>query len=109
MLDAQHHAQRAWAALFDHYDFVLAAPAALPAFPHDEREMPARVWDVAGEPHGAEAVLAYAGMAVFAGLPATVLPVGAAGHLPVGLQVIGDRFADRDCIAMATEIGALLA
>ena len=109
MLDAQHHAQRAWAALFAHYDFVLAAPAALPAFPHDEREMPARVWDVAGEPHGAEAVLAYAGMAVFAGLPATVLPVGAAGHLPVGLQVIGDRFADRDCIAMATKIGALLA
>ncbi len=109
LLDAQYHAQQAWAALFKHYDFVLCAPAAIPAFPHDEREMPARVWDVAGEPHGAEAVLAYAGMAVFAGLPATVLPVGAAGHLPVGLQVIGDRFADRDCIAMATAIGALLA
>ena len=109
MLDAQHHAQRAWAALFAHYDFVLAAPAAIPAFAHDERAMPDRVWDVAGESHGAEAVLAYAGMAVFAGLPATVLPVGAAGHLPVGLQVIGDRFADRDCIAMATGIGALLA
>lgn len=107
MLDAQHHAQRDWAALFAHYDFVLAAPAAIPAFTHDERQMPARVWDVSGEPHGAEAVLAYAGMAVFAGLPATVLPVGAAGHLPVGLQVIGDRFADRDCIAMATAIGAL--
>ena len=109
MLDAQHHAQRAWAALLEQYDFVLAAPAALPAFPHDERAMPDRVWDVAGEPHGAEAVLAYAGMAVFAGLPATVLPVGTAGHLPVGLQVIGDRFTDRDCIAMATAIGALLA
>lgn len=109
LLDAQHHAQRDWAALFADYDFVLAAPAALPAFAHDERTMPARVWDVAGEPHGAEAVLAYAGMAVFAGLPATVLPVGAAGHLPVGLQVIGDRFADRDCIAMATAIGALIA
>ena len=109
LLDAQHHAQRAWAAFFEQYDFVLAAPAAIPAFLHDEREMPARVWDVAGEPHGAEAVLAYAGMAVFAGLPATALPVGAAGHLPVGLQVIGDRFRDRDCIAIATVIGALLA
>jgi amidase len=109
MLDAQHHAQRAWSDLFAHYDFVLAAPAALPAFAHDERAMPARVWDVAGEAHGAEAVLAYAGMAVFAGLPATVLPVGAAGHLPVGLQVIGERFADRNCIAAATAIGAVLA
>ena len=108
LLDAQHHAQRDWAALFTGYDFVLAAPAALPAFVHDDRPMPERVWEVAGEFHGAEAVLAYAGMAVFAGLPATVLPVGAAGHLPVGLQVIGDRFADRDCIAMATAIGALL-
>ena len=109
LLDAQHHAQRAWAALFAQYDFVLAAPAAIAAFPHDDRAMPDRVWDVAGEPHGAEAVLAYAGMAVFAGLPSTVLPVGAAGHLPVGLQVIGDRFGDRNCIAMATAIGALLA
>ena len=109
LLDAQHHAQRAWAALFEVYDFVLTAPAAIPAFPHDERELPDRVWVVAGEPHRAEAVLAYAGMAVFAGLPATVLPVGAAGHLPVGLQVIGDRFRDRDCIAIATAIGALLA
>ena len=107
MLDAQHHAQRAWAALFARYDFVLAAPAAIPAFAHDERAMPERVWQVNGEPHGAEAVLAYAGMAVFAGLPATVLPVGAAAHLPVGMQVIGDRFRDRDCIAMATAIGAL--
>lgn len=109
LLDAQHHAQRAWATLFAQYDFVLAAPAAITAFAHDARDMPARVWDVAGEPHGAEAVLAYAGMAVFAGLPATVLPVGAAGHLPVGLQVIGNRFGDRNCIAMATAIGALQA
>ena len=109
LLDAQHRAQRAWAALFEQYDFVLAAPAAFPAFTHDEREIPARIWEVAGEPHGAEAVLAYAGMAVFAGLPATVLPVGAAGHLPVGLQVIGDRFGDRNCIAVATAIGALQA
>ena len=109
LLDAQHHAQQAWAALFAHYDFVLAAPAAIPAFAHDERAMPDRVWEVDGAPHGAEAVLAYAGMAVFPGLPATVLPVGGAGHLPVGVQVIGDRFRDRDCIAMATTIGALLA
>lgn len=109
LLDRQHHAQRAWAALFADYDFALAPPAAFAAFPHDDREMPARVWHVAGEPHGAEAVLAYAGMAVFAELPATCLPVGAAGHLPVGLQVIGDRWRDRDCIATATAIGALLA
>ncbi len=108
LLDAQHHAQRAWAALFARYDFVLMAPAALPAFPHDERPMPERVWEIDGQGCGPEAVLAYAGIAVFAELPATVLPVGAAGHLPTGMQVIGPRRGDRDCIAMAGAIGALI-
>lgn len=109
LCDAQARFQRAWRDLFAHYDFVLAPPAALPAFPHDERPLPERLWTINGAEYPADAVLAYAGIATFPGLPATVLPVGAAGHLPVGLQVIGDRFADRDCIAVATAIGALLA
>ena len=108
MLDDQHHAQAAWAALFGAFDFVLMAPAAIPAFPHDEREMTARIWDIDGHSAGAEAVLAYAGAVTFPGLPSTVLPVGAAGHLPVGMQVIGPQRADRDCIAMAGQIGRLL-
>ena len=108
MLDDQHHAQAAWAALFEAFDFVLMAPAAIPAFPHDEREMTARTWDIDGHSAGAEAVLAYAGAVTFPGLPSTVLPVGAAGHLPVGMQVIGPQRADRDCIAMAGQIGRLL-
>jgi amidase len=108
MLDDQHHAQAAWAALFEGFDFVLLAPAAIPAFPHDDREMTDRTWDIDGRSAGAEAVLAYAGAATFPGLPSTVLPVGAAGHLPVGMQVIGPARADRDCIAMAGQIGRLL-
>lgn len=108
LLDTQHHAQRAWAAVFARYDFVLIAPAALPAFPHDERAMPERLWEIDGQGCGPEAVLAYAGIAVFAELPATVLPVGAAGHLPTGMQVIGPRRGDRDCIAMAGAIGRLI-
>ena len=112
MLDDQHHAQAAWAALFAEFDFVLMAPAAIPAFPHDEREMTARTWDIDGHTAGAEAVLAYAGAVTFPGLPSTVLPVGGAhgpeAHLPVGMQVIGPVRADRDCIAMAGQIGRLL-
>ena len=109
LLDAQAREQRAWAALFAEYDFVLAPPAALPAFLHDEREMRDRSWTVDDTDLGPEAVLAYAGLATFPGLPSTVLPVGSAGHLPVGMQVIGDRFRDNDTIAAATAIGALLA
>jgi amidase len=108
MLDDQTRAQAAWAALFEAFDFVLMAPASIPAFAHDERDVAARSWDIDGRSAGAEAVLAYAGAATFPGLPSTVLPVGAADHLPVGLQVIGPQRTDRDCIAMAGHIGRLL-
>lgn len=108
MLDDQQHAQVAWAKVFEAFDFVLMAPAAIPAFLHDEREMNARQWDVDGHQAGAEAVLAYAGAITFPGLPSTSMPVGSAGHLPVGMQVIGPARADQDCIAMAGAIGRLL-
>lgn len=108
MLDQQADAQAAWAALFTEFDFVLMAPAAIPAFAHDEREMFARTYDIDGRSAGSEAVLAYAGAATFPGLPSTVLPVGAADHLPVGMQVIGAARADRGCIAMAGQIGRLI-
>ena len=108
LLDAQARLQRQWAALFEQYDFVLAPPAAIPAFEHDLTPMPQRRFKVNGDQAGAEAVLAYAGLATFPALPSTVLPVGSAGHLPVGLQVIGPRFADRDCVAMATRIGRIV-
>jgi amidase len=108
MLDDQAHAQAAWAAVFGEFDFVLMAPAAIPAFPHDDREMTARTWDIDGQRAGAEAVLGYAGAMTFPGLPSTVLPVGAAGYLPVGMQVIGAALRDRDCIEMAGQIGRLL-
>jgi amidase len=68
----------------------------------------ARTWDIDGHRAGAEAVLGYAGAVTFPGLPSTVLPVGAADHLPVGMQVIGAARRDRDCIAMAGQIGRLL-
>ena len=35
------------------------------------------------------------------GLPAAVVPVGMAGGMPVGAQVIGRRFADLTCLAAA--------
>ncbi|HUQ13921.1 MAG TPA: amidase family protein, partial [Novosphingobium sp.] len=109
LCDAQARNQRAWAALFEDYDFVLAPIAAVPAFAHDERPLMERTLTVNGaEAPAANAVLAYAGLATFPGLPATALPVGSAGHLPVGMQVIGDRYRDPDCIAAATAIGALL-
>lgn len=105
LLDAQTRLQRQWAALFEDFDFVLAPPAAIPAFKHDLTPMPQRQIPVNDRIAGHEAVLAYAGLATFPALPSTVVPVGNAGNLPVGMQVIGPRFGDRDCVAMATAIG----
>jgi amidase len=108
LLEAQAAAQRAWRGVFETVDFVLFPPAAVPAFPHDQSPLGTRILTVNGQPMPVDSILAYAGMVTFPGLPSTVLPVGAAGHLPVGLQVIGPRFADHDCIAAATAIGKLL-
>jgi len=56
--------------------------------------------------------LAWAGLATFPNLPATVLPIGCGSYLgadlPCGMQVIGPRWSDLDCIAAAEAIGAIL-
>ena len=40
------------------------------------------------------------------GLPAAVVPGGCADGLPVGVQVIGDRYTDLRCLTVAEEIEA---
>ncbi|MFZ8998819.1 MAG: amidase [Ilumatobacteraceae bacterium] len=40
----------------------------------------------------------------FLALPAAVVPCGEAGGMPVGVQVIGDRFTDLRCLAVAGQI-----
>jgi amidase len=108
LLDAQARSKRHWAALFEHYDFVLAPPYPTPAFPHDERIPDDRPLAINGVDHPAVLGLCWPGVATFPELPSTVLPVGASGHLPVGMQVIGGHWRDRDCVAMATRIGELV-
>jgi amidase len=107
-LDAQARFRRAWARLFEVYDFVLAPPFATPAFPHEDRPPAERTLAVNGRDHPAELGMAWPGVATFPELPATVLPVGESGGLPVGLQVIGAHWRDRACIAAATRIGELV-
>jgi len=112
LLDAQARNELAWEALFHTYDFVLAPPAPVLATPHIEGS---RVFDETIHVNEQEIPgptgLAWAGIATFPNLPATVVPVGEGidrgAKLPCGLQVIGPKWADLDCISAADSIHRL--
>lgn len=105
MLGAQGRAEYAWAALFEDYDFVLAPPLAFLAYRHDATPIRDRRIAINGRDSAFADTLAWAGIATYPNLPSTVLPVGQTGGLPCGMQVIGPRWSDLDCIAAAMLIG----
>ena len=108
LLDAQARNELAWAHLFETYDFVLAPPAPVLAVPHRDEAVFRGDLAINGGEHPAAGGLAWAGLATFPNLPATCLPIGESAGLPCGLQVMGRRWADLDCIAAAREIDAIL-
>ncbi len=112
LLDAQAAKEVEWARLFETYDFVLAPPAPVLAVPHLEGRVFDSTMRVNGEDIAGADGLAWAGIATFPNLPATVLPIGSGvyegSELPCGLQVMGPRLSDLDCIAAAREIGNIL-
>ncbi len=113
LLDAQARNELAWAHLFETYDFVLAPPAPVLAIPHIEGS---RAFDQTIHVNGTDipgaAGLAWAGIATFPNLPATVVPIGAGedrgSTLPCGLQVMGPKWGDLDCIAAADAIHTIV-
>jgi amidase len=71
----------------------------MPAFPHDG--------DIDGTADTTETIRAVL-PANFLGTPSVVTPAGLADGLPVGVQVMGDRFTDLRCLTVAAEIEALV-
>ncbi len=108
LLDAQARAEIAWVQLYETYDFVIAPPAPIVAFEHDDTPVRDRKITINGEVRDFAEVFAWAGISTFPNLPSTVLPIGESGGLPTGMQVIGRRWSDLDCIAIAREMGAIL-
>ncbi|WFL76683.1 amidase family protein [Altererythrobacter arenosus] len=112
MLDRQAQNQRAWAALFAEFDFVLAPPAPVLAIPHLEGSLFKGTFEIDGEQVNGATGLAWSGLATYPDLPATVVPIGASevggSTLPCGMQVIGPRYADLDCIAAAKAIDEIV-
>ena len=112
LLDAQAAAVAQWDALFATYDFVLAPPAPVLAVPHSDKAVFRGSLTINGVEEPGGNGLPWAGLATFPNLPATVLPIGSGNYLgaelPCGMQVIGPRWSDLDCIAAAEAIGNIL-
>ncbi len=108
LLDRQTACEHAWEALFGEYDIVLAPPAPVLATPHVEGSLFKTDVMIDGAAVSAASGLAWAGIATFPQLPSTVLPIGETDGLPCGMQVIGPRWRDMDCINAATAVGEIL-
>jgi Asp-tRNA(Asn)/Glu-tRNA(Gln) amidotransferase A subunit family amidase len=108
-LDAQEDRAQftaTWLRFFADYDVLLTPTMPLTAFAAD-RLGPATVegWPV---PDGFDAWCTLSYPANLAGLPAASVPIGTgADGLPVGLQIMGNRFADATVLRVAAAIEAL--
>jgi amidase len=96
--------RRAWAALFDRYDAVLAPVMPTAAFPHDtDRPMTDRVLDVDGQAVPHLFVLAWCAAIGSVLLPVVTLTTGLTpAGLPVGVQVVGPFLSDLRLLHIAT-------
>jgi amidase len=92
-------AMRMWSAFFAEHPVLLSPTWAHPAFVHGQ--------DIGDSESGAMLeILRPVLPANVLGLPAAVVPGGVVNGLPVGVQVMGDRYTDLRCLTVAAEIEA---
>ena len=101
----------AWERWFDDADVLLCPILPTVAFPHDQygasRER--RITCTDGTVRSGSSLTAWTGIASSLHLPAAAVPVGFTEHgLPVAVQMIGPRFADRTVLAVAGIVTALV-
>jgi amidase len=94
-----------WDGVFEQVDVMLAPPAPVPAFPHDQTPMAQRTLEVDGVLVPAIEHLVWAALATLPYLPGTVVPIArSAEGLPIGVQIVGPRWADRTTLAFARHV-----
>lgn len=99
MLQAERaQVMRLWSEFFVEHPILLSPTWAMPAFEHDA--------DLVNSDQLIRDTLRPVTPVNFLGLPAAVVPHGSADGLPVGVQVIGDRFTDLRCLDVAAQIEA---
>jgi len=91
------HAIRVWSEFFADHPIVISPTWALPAFEHGA--------DLDDDMHGIiRDTLRPVMPGNLLGIPAAVVPRGSVDGLPVGVQIMGDRFTDLRCLAVAEQI-----
>jgi amidase len=91
-------AMRVWSEFFAEHPILVSPTWAMPAFEHGA--------DLTDGDELIRDTLRPVTPVNFLGLPAAVVPHGTADGLPVGVQVIGDRFTDLRCLDVAAQIEA---
>lgn len=89
-------AMRRWSDFFDEHPVLLSPTWAMPAFEHGADL-------IGGDALITDTMRPVTPMNLL-GLPAAVVPHGSADGMPVGVQVIGDRFTDLRCLDVAAQI-----
>jgi len=101
--EIRNRMRHAWAGFFREWDLLLCPAASSAAVPHDQA---GNRWDrmitVNNRRVPTTDQLFWAGYSGMAYLPSTVAPIGlTAEGLPVGVQIVGPHYGDRDCIGFA--------
>ena len=92
----------AWRAFFREWDVLLAPIVLVPPPPHTTIRISERIVTIDGRAVPHQVQLAYAGLSVLGGQPATAFPLGLTrGGLPIGVQAIGPYLEDRTTIRFA--------
>jgi amidase len=102
-------ARATWQSWFATHDAFLMPVTIVPAFPHDHREMNARVLATSAGPRPYTDLAMWIAFATLTGCPATVAPVGlTADGLPVGLQIMGPYLEDATPIDVARKMAPVV-
>ena len=102
-LDVQMRLARAWREIFADVDVVVMPAFGVPAFEHqDNPNWMERTLVVNGETTLYGRQLFWPGVATYPGLPSTAVPVTKSKDgLPIGVQVMGNRYDDRTTLTFA--------
>lgn len=86
------------------FPVLLCPVAAVPAYPHGQRE-----WTIGGRSVTYPQVFSYSQVFNMTGNPAAVVPVGRSPEgMPIGVQVVARKFDDATAVAIAQKLEVLL-